>query len=92
MIGEELRYWRWACPVWGSTRSRLIKDDAPLRCVPAELSPEDFAKYGRIEFPMPRFVLVGIPAKFLAAQEQTLVDGRFELGSVLLATRLRFKK
>jgi len=55
--------------------SRLLNDDTPLRCATGEIGPVDFAKARRIVFPMPRFVLVGIPAEFLAAQEQPLVHG-----------------
>src|SRR5215510_12085543 len=58
---------------------RLIRfnHDTALGCAAGEVGPEDFAESMRIVFPMPGFVLVGTPAKFLAAQEQPLVDGRF---------------
>ena len=55
--------------------SRLITDDSALWRAAGEVSPIDFTEAWRIVFPMPRFVLVGIPAEFLAAQEQPLVHG-----------------
>lgn len=47
--------------------SGLIHGDFPLRRAAGEIGPVDVAKARRIVFPMPRFVLVGIPAEILAA-------------------------
>ncbi len=50
--------------------TRLINHDFPLGCAFGEVGPEDFTEAGRIVFPIPWFVPVGIPAVFFTVQNQ----------------------